>query len=134
MGSAIGDADAPTAVAAPRPTLTAATDGGAVTIVREDARVRIATSGPTDEVIPALIAKLDERDAEIRAAVERRLLDLANGFEIAAPGTGTGPAAADPWWRSNRGQAASTALGGASNDRAEAWRAWWEAVQGAAAF
>lgn len=129
------DLSQPTAIATlPRPALTSTNDGSAVTIVRAEDRVRISTNGPLDAVVPALIAKLDDPDPSVRAAVERRLVDLSSSAGLGAPSANTAAASDDPWWRSDRGQAASVAHSGAGTDSADAWRAWWETVRGAAAF
>jgi hypothetical protein len=111
---------------------------GAVLVERDGDRIRIATSGPTNEVVPALIALLGDPDERVRESVDRRLRAIAEDLGLPTPedlaGARSTTAMADPWWRSQRGQAATASIAsiasdGAGTGREERWRAWWNAVR-----
>lgn len=130
-GAAADDFESPLAPA-PLTTRSSSAVSSPLTISRSGAGVRIALHGSNDVVVPALIARLDDRDRAVRDAVERRLFQVADRLGVDGPRTDDDAADPDdPWWRSRRGQAATAALGpqGDATDRAELWRAWWELVR-----
>lgn len=107
----------------------------AVFVERDGDRIRIATDGPTNEVVPALIAMLGDPEQRVRVAVDRRLRAIAEDLGLPTPeelASARGVTAmSDPWWRSQRGQAASAAIAAGDDDAdsEELWRAWWSATR-----
>lgn len=102
---------------------------GPLAITRDAGGVVLSLRGELDEVVPALIAQLDSSEADVRAAVRRRLEAYARELGVPAPtaaAANTSPSA--PWYRSDRGRAADAHT--RHGDEAEAagaaaWRDWW---------
>jgi hypothetical protein len=92
-----------------------------VTIRRDGDRVALSTSGSLGETVDALLARLDDPDPAVRAAVELRLDDIAAELGVDRQGpAGKG----EPWWRSDRCQVAALTIAG-GNEALEPWPAWW---------
>jgi hypothetical protein len=103
-------------------------------VVREDGLVRIRTRGAPAEVIPALIAAVDDPDAEVAAAARSHLRSIQallaqEGIGAVRPpdalasasGVGAEPAAS--WWDNLRSGSRSAPVPPATNR--ERWQAWW---------
>jgi hypothetical protein len=102
-----------------------------VTIRRDGDRVALSTSGTLDDIVAALLARLDDPDPAVRAAVELRLDDIAAELGVARAEVARPRKSADePWWRSDRGQVAALTIGGAGDTR-EPWPAWWARARSA---
>jgi len=96
-----------------------------VTIRREGDRVALSTSGALDDIVAALLARLDDPDPAVRTAVELRLDDIAVELGVARAERARPRKGADePWWRSDRGQVAALTIGGTGEAR-EPWPDWW---------
>ncbi|MEZ5978790.1 MAG: zf-HC2 domain-containing protein [Planctomycetota bacterium] len=114
--------------------LCAATTRGPVAVTRDGDRVVVATSGSTEEIVPALLAYLDDADPAVRAAVDRRLRGVARELGTPAPGAAD-PDDDAPWWRSQRARAAAEdGDEPAALPDAEAWKAWWVRTRGQVAM
>jgi hypothetical protein len=89
----------------------------------------LSLRGELDEVVPALIAQLDSSEADVRAAVRRRLEAYARELGVPAPtAVAANTSEKSPWYRSDRGRAADahTRSGDdAGAAGAAAWRDWW---------
>jgi hypothetical protein len=107
----------------------AATDParGPVAIARDAGGIVLTLRGELDEVVPALVAQLDSPEADVRLAVERRLVALARSLGVAPPGD-AGASDEPPWWRSDRGRVADAydRAGAPETSDTAAWRAWWD--------
>jgi hypothetical protein len=101
---------------------------GPIVLRRAEGRVVLTTSGSLDEVVEALLVRLDDVDPSVRAAVEGRLEGIA--AEAGLPRRYARVEEGDaPWWRSTRGRAALAAVEAPSASR-EPWSAWWSRVRG----
>lgn len=103
-------------------------------VVREDGLVRIKTRGAPAEVIPALIAAVDDPDAEVSAAARAHLRSLQallardgigdarppDALESDARASSTTSAS---WWDNLRSGSRAAVAQPATNR--ERWQAWW---------
>ncbi len=90
-----------------------------LTVQRGPNGVRLSTSGTTEEVVTALLARLDDPDPDVRAALELRLGGLAQSLGV--PRARRATEDAGRWWRSRGASALDPARG-----ELEPWSAWWE--------
>lgn len=113
----------------PPPSRTALTEPtrDATLVVRRDGdQVSLRTRGTLDEVVPALIARLDDQDPAVRQAVEARLLEIQAQLggagttqATAAENDGFGPIGWRRWWSDEAEIAAE------DSNTTERWSAWW---------
>lgn len=107
---------------------------GPLAITRDAGGVVLSLRGDLDEVVPALIAQLDSADADVRAAVRRRLEACARELGVPPP-TAAVAATDSPWYRSDRGRVADEHTGRTGEDvtvGTAAWRDWWSDARSAA--
>lgn len=105
----------------------------AVGIRRDGERLTLATHGSLAQVVPALIAHLDDADPEVVDLVERRLDVIREGVlatELVPLATAEEPTEADegrPLLRRLFSGGDSPAGAAEPEPEAERWSAWWEA-------
>lgn len=129
------------AMAAPGTVPAAAADGSSATdrgrgapvsLRRAGTRLSLTTRGAPAEVIPALLALVDDSDPAVVRLADSRLRDLADELGRSAPRTaGASSSEPDRWWRSGRGAVADR-VGApeqpAVDSASEQWSDWWLAV------
>lgn len=116
------DADPPAHNHTPRPR------PDPVLIRHEGERILITTQGPLEDVVVALLARVDDPNPTVRAAVELRLDDIADELGVDRARVATVGRDSEPWWRSSRGQAAALVANHTDTQRggtSESWPEWW---------
>jgi hypothetical protein len=102
--------------------------GASVSVRRESGLVRLETSGTLAELVPVLLSRLTDEDAEVSALVERQLGELR---ERALADPGVAARLVDPPEEAERPSALGRLFGrGESEARpspAEKWSDWWRA-------
>jgi len=108
----------------------AAADGGgqpgleAVVIARDGSRITVRTRGPVADVVPALIATLDDPDAAVASAAEAHLEALRR--RLSTDGGAVQVTNARPVRRFDRAPGATFGQPfDPTEDRRSRWRDWW---------
>lgn len=110
----------------PQRPLAEPTRDATLVVRRDEGRVSLRTRGTLEEIVPALIARLEDEDPAIQQAVESRLLEIqsqlggseATTVEVTA-GDGFGPIGWRRWWPEESEDAAE------ESSATERWSAWW---------
>ncbi len=110
----------------PLPARSDPTRDATLVVRRDEGRISLRTRGTLEEIVPALIARLEDEDPAVQQAVESRLLEIqaqlggTDATAVAATaGDGFGPIGWRRWWPEESEDVTE------ASSATERWSAWW---------